>query len=167
LSHWMMAIVSQLHEGDFERSVVEAEAAAKLVPYDAFARADLAGVLVNAGKIDRAIEWSEESIRRDASPMDFYYAWLAIAYYFDDRPADSIATFQKMSAPWDVNMAAAYVRLGKFEEARASIARLLKSKPGWTIQKKAVWPTTKQPQYVEPLLKTYLADLAKAGLPEK
>lgn len=71
--------------------------------------------------------------------MDFYYAWLAIANYFDGRTAESIATSQKMSALWDVNMAAAYVRLGKFEEARASIARLLKNKPGWTIQKEAVW----------------------------
>ena len=101
------------------------------------------------------------------SPMDWYFGNLAIAYYFADRPADSVAALQKMKAPWDINLAAAYARLGKLDEARASIAKLLKAKPGWTIQKEAVWPTTKQPQYVEPLLKTYLADLAKAGLPEK
>ncbi len=167
LSHWMMAAVYQLHEGDFERSVVEVEAASSLVPYDAFARADLASYLVNAGKMDQAIEMLEESIRRDASPMDFYYAWLAIAYYFTDRPEESVAMMQKMKAPWDVNLAAAYVRLGKLDEARASIARLLKSKPGWTVEKEAVWPTTKQPQYAEPFLKAYLADLAMAGLPAK
>ena len=166
-SHWMMAFLYQLHDGNFERSLVEAEAAASLVPYDAFARADLASSLVNSGKIDRAIEWLEESILRDASPMDFYFAYLAIAYYFADRPADSVTTFQRMKAPWDVNLAAAYARVGKLDEARASVAKLLKAKPGWTIQKEAVWPTMKQPQYVEPLLSTYLADLAKAGLPDK
>ncbi|UXN59075.1 adenylate/guanylate cyclase domain-containing protein [Phyllobacterium zundukense] len=167
LSHWMMAPLYQLHDGDFARSVVEAEAAAKLVPYDAFARADLAYYLVNAGKYDLAIERLEESIRRDASPMDWYFGYLAMAYYFADRPADSVATLQKMKAPWNVNLAAAYARLGKLDEARSSIAKLLKAKPGWTIQKEAVWPTTKQPQHVEPLLTTYLADLAKAGLPVK
>ncbi len=167
LSHWMMAPVYQLHDADFERSVVEAQAAAKLVPYDAFARADLASYLVSAGKYDLAIEWLEESIRRDASPMDFYFAYLAMAYYFADRPAESVAMMQKMKAPLNIYLAAAYARMGKVEEARVSIAKLLKAKPGWTIQKEAVWPTTKQPQHVEPLLKTYLADLAKAGLPER
>ena len=167
LSHWMMAPLYQLHDGDFERSVVEAQAAGDLVPYDAFTRADLAYYLVNAGKYDLAIKWLEELIRRDASPMDWYFGYLANAYYFAGRPADSVATLQKMKAPWNINLAAAYARLGRLNEARASITKLLKAKPGWTIQKEAVWPTTKQPQYVEPLLKTYLADLAKAGLPEK
>ena len=37
---------------------------------------------------------------------------------------------------------------------------------GMIVQKEAVFPITKQPQYTEPLLKTYLADLAKAGLPK-
>ncbi|MBB3146880.1 hypothetical protein FHS21_003296 [Phyllobacterium trifolii] len=44
--------------------------------------------------------------------------------------------------------------------------KFLEDKPGWTVQKEAVFPTTKQPQYTEPLLKTYLADLAKARLPK-
>lgn len=165
--HWVMAALYQFHEGDFARSVVEAEAAARLVPYDAWARADLGYYLAAAGRADRAIEFLEDSIRRDARNVDWYFGNLAIAYYFADRPGDSVAALQKMKSPWDINMAAAYARLGNLDEARVSIAKFLKAKPGWTIQKEAVFPTTKQPQYVEPLLKTYLADLSKAGLPEK
>jgi adenylate cyclase len=165
--HWVMTVLYQFHEGDFARSAIEAEAAASLVPYDAWARADLAYYLAAAGKTDRAIEYLEDSILRDAKNMDWYFGNLAIAYYFADRPADSLATLQKMKAPWDINLAAAYARLGKLDEARASIAKLLKDKPGWTIKDEAVGPTTKQPQFVEPLLTTYLTDLAKAGLPEK
>ncbi|MEK1852822.1 MAG: hypothetical protein AAAC48_13380, partial [Phyllobacterium sp.] len=127
----------------------------------------LALYLANAGKTDRAIEWLKESIRRDASPMDWYFGNLAFAYYLADRPADAVAQFQKMERPWQINLAAAYPRLGKLDEARASLAKVLKDKPGWTIKSEAAWPTTKQPQFVEPLLKLYLADLAKAGLPEK
>ncbi|HTF64340.1 MAG TPA: hypothetical protein VK638_16780 [Edaphobacter sp.] len=55
-------------------------------------------------------------------------------------------TLQKMNSPWDVNLAAAYARLGKLDEARANIAKLLEDKPGWTVQKEAAVPTTKQPQ---------------------
>ena len=40
-----------------------------------------------------------------------------------------------MKSPWDVHLAAAYARLGKLDEARANIAKLLEDKPGWTVQK--------------------------------
>jgi len=115
LSRWLMANLYQYHERDFERSVVEAEAAVKLVPYDAFSRADLAMFLANAGETDRAIDWLEEAIRRDASPMDWYFANLAIAYYNAGRPADAVTQFQKMKEPFEVNLAAAYARLGKLD----------------------------------------------------
>ncbi|MBZ9601667.1 tetratricopeptide repeat protein [Phyllobacterium chamaecytisi] len=113
------------HDGDFVRSVIEVEAAAKLVPYDAFAGADLAYYLVNAGNVDSAIEWLEESIRRDPTPMDWYFGYLAMVYYFAVRPAESVVMMQKIKEPWEVNLAAAYARLGKMDEAHASVARLL------------------------------------------
>ena len=167
LCHWAMAIFYQLHDGDFQRSVIEAEAAAKLVPYDPLSRADLALYLANAGKVDRAIEWLEEAIRRDASPMDWYFGNLAVAYYHAGRPADAVAQFQKMQQPWNSNLAAAYARLGKLDEARATMSKFLSDKPGWTIAYEAVWPTAKQPQSIKALLDPYLADLARAGLPER
>ena len=85
LSHWCMAAFYYLHEGDFERSADEAEVAAKMVPNNSFTRADLAWYLISAGRTERAIEWLEELIRRDASPMDWYFGNLAVAYYFE-RP---------------------------------------------------------------------------------
>ena len=94
-----MAQLYQYHEGDFERSIVEAEAAAKLVPYDAFAHADLAYNLVAAGRAEQAIKWSEDAIKRDASPLDWYFSNLAMAYYHAGRPADAVARLQKMKKP--------------------------------------------------------------------
>ena len=72
-----------------------------------------------------------------------------------------------MEGPWDSDLAVVYVRLGKLADAHASIERLLKIYPQWTIEKEAVWPTTKQPQLTEQLQKKYLADLAQAGLPQQ
>jgi TolB-like protein/class 3 adenylate cyclase len=167
LSHWQMASLYQYHDGDFARSIVEAEAAVKLVPYDAFSRADLGGRLANAGDTSRGIEWLEQAIRRDANPLDWYFAYLATAYYNAGRPADAITEYKKMAQPWDVNLAAAYARLGRLDEAHASIAKLLSYKPGWTIRKEAVWPSGMSPQFVEPLQSGYVADLAKAGLPKE
>jgi adenylate cyclase len=167
LSHWIMAFLYQYHEGDFERSVAEAEIAAKLVPYDAFSHADLALMLANAGRVDRSVEWLEEAIRRDASPLQWYFGNLAFAYYLAGRPADAVDVSLKMESPPYSTLAASYVRLGKLDEARSSIEKVLVWNPNWTVEKEAVWPSTKRPQMVQSLLKPYLADLAKAGLPEK
>ncbi|MGQ0484912.1 MAG: winged helix-turn-helix domain-containing protein [Hyphomicrobiales bacterium] len=169
ISHWMMAYVYSLHEGDFERSADEAEAAAKLVPNDVFAHAGLAQFLTFAGRTDLAIEWMEEAVRRDAG-RKFYLGDLAFAYYNAGRPVDAVAQFQKMKQPlkrpWKLNLAATYARLGKLDEARTLVAQVAKDYPGWTLKDEAVWPTGVQPRYAESILKPYLADLAKAGLPE-
>jgi tetratricopeptide (TPR) repeat protein len=167
LTHWAMAYLYYLHEGDFERSVVEAEAAARLVPNDPFTRADLAQFLTFAGRSERAIEWLEDAIRRDANPMQWYFGNLALAYYVANRPADAIAQFQKMKEPWRLNMAAAYVRLGKLEEAKAIIAAFHKDYPNYTLKDEAVWPARKKPQFTASVLEPYLADLAAAGLPKE
>lgn len=165
LCHWVMAHLYQIHEGNFDRSVDEAEAVINLVPYDALAYSDLGNILANAGRTDRAVEWLEAAIRRDANPMSWAFGHLGVAYYLANRPADAIATFEKMKEPWNFQLAAAYARTGEIDKARAIMSKFREDDPDWTIKKEAVWPSTKQPQLVEPLLKAYLSDLAKTGLP--
>jgi TolB-like protein/class 3 adenylate cyclase len=165
LTHWSLAYFYCLHEGDFERAADEAEAAAKLVPNDSFTRADLAQFLTYAGRTKLAIEWLEEAIRRDANPPDWYFGTLAFAYYTGGRATEAVPQFQKMKDPWKLPLAAAYVRAGKLEEGHAVVAQFVRQYPSYTLKDEAVWPTGKQPQYPEPILKPYLADLAKAGMP--
>jgi tetratricopeptide (TPR) repeat protein len=167
LTHWAMSHLYYMHEGDFERAADEAEAVVKLIPNDPWALSQNAPYLTNAGRVDRAIEWMERAMRREPTPRESDFGDLGIAYYFAGRPADAVAQFLKMKEPWKTSLAAAYVRLGKLDEARAVIAQLRKDDPGWTLQKEAVYPSGKHPQLAKPLLDTYLADLAKAGLPEK
>jgi hypothetical protein len=52
------------------------------------------------------------------------------------------------------------------EEARATIAELLKSNPSYTLKYEATWPAGKMPQLVEPLQQAFLDDVRKAGMPE-
>jgi adenylate cyclase len=159
LSHWCMAAFYYLHDGDFERSADEAEVAAKMVPNDSFTRADLAWYLIAAGRTQRAIDWLEESIRRDANPLDWYFGTLAVAYYFEGRADDAVTQFLKMKQPWQLSLAAAYVRAGKLDEARSIVTKFHKEYPDYGLKDEAVFPTYKVPQYSESLLKLYLADL--------
>ena len=167
LTHWAMSHLYYMHEGDFERAADEAEAVVKLIPNDPWALSQSAPYLTNAGRVDRAIEWMERAMRRDAIPRESNFGDLGVAYYFAGRPADAVAQFLKMKEPWKTSLAATYVRLGKLDEARTVIAQLRKDDPSWTLQKEAVYPSGKHPQFAKPLLDAYLADLAKAGLPEK
>ena len=162
LTHWLMAWLYQWHEGDFPRSVAEAEAALQMVPYDAFSRADLAGVVANAGVTNQAIEWAKEAIRRDpGGPEWLYVGTLAWAYYLAGRPEDALAELQKMSQPVPLTLAAVQVRLGRVDEARAVVAEFVKGNPGWTLEDEASFPLK------EPLKQSYLDDLRKAGMPER
>jgi TolB-like protein/class 3 adenylate cyclase len=161
LNHWLMAFYFQLHGGDFERSVAEAEAAVQMVPYDAFVRGDLAALLANAGRTDQAIAWAQEATRRDPNmPEDFTYGSLAWAYYLANRPREALAELERMRNPPELTQAAVYSRLGRLDEARAVIARYLEGRPGYTLQDEAFRPVK------EPLKQAYLDDLRKAGLPE-
>lgn len=94
----------------------------------------------------RKTDTKAEAIRRDASPMEWYFPKLGIAYYHANRPADAVAQFQKMKEPWKIPLAAAYVRLGKLDEARTLGAQYLRDYPGWTLGDEAVWPSGRQPQ---------------------
>jgi adenylate cyclase len=167
LLHWLSAWLLRLHLGEFERAAAEAEATIRLVPYDPFSHADLAGTMMSAGRPERAVEWLEFAIQRDPRPMPWFYNDLAWALYHANRAEDALASLKKAPEPAVWARAVVYVRLGKMDEARAAVADILKACPDCTIAKEAMWPTGKQPQMVEPYLSAYLDDLRKAGLPEK
>ena len=99
LCHWLMALLYQWHEEDFDRSVIEAEATVQIAPYDGFTRSVLASYLANAGRTDQAIEWAEEAIRRDPNSPDWWQGNLAWAYYLAGRYEDALVALQKMSEP--------------------------------------------------------------------
>jgi TolB-like protein/Flp pilus assembly protein TadD len=161
LVHWQMAVLYQWHDQDFERSVVEAEAAIRMVPQDAFSRADLGKYLARAGRTDQAIEWGLEAIRREVSPPDFYRWNLAWAYYLAGRPADALAELGRMGRKGGAVLeSVAKVRLGRLDEARVVMAGHMKSHPGWSLRTEAFTPLK------EPLKQAYLDDLRKAGMPE-
>jgi TolB-like protein/DNA-binding SARP family transcriptional activator len=160
LSHWIMAKLAQWCKADFERSVAEAMAADKMVPYDATTRADLAELMANAGRTAEAIAWLQESIRRDPLGPEWYRNNLAWAYYLAGRYEDALAEMQALNKPRRLLIAAIYARLGRSKEARAMMVRYLAELPQQTLRNEARWPL------VEPLKSGWLADLRQAGLPQ-
>jgi DNA-binding SARP family transcriptional activator/TolB-like protein len=119
LGHWISAKLAQWCDEDFGRSITESDLAIAMAPYDASARADLAELLANAGRLDTAIEWLREAVRRDPRPPDWYYVNLAWAYYLSGRDETALAMLrsQQNVKPTPL-LAAVLLRLGRNAESR-------------------------------------------------
>ena len=166
LAHWLFAQVLTT-EGDFDRAVTEADTAMALAPYDSSLIADLSSVLIASGKPDKALEWIDAATIRDpGSARDMVYN-RGLALRVLGKYEDSIAAFRQADYPdldTRIHLAIALVRLGRIDEAKAEVrAYLEKNDPKFTG---GAWRTAwfySDPSIVE----AEVADLAKAGLPEK
>ncbi len=166
LAHWLFAMVL-VTERDFGRALSEAETAISLAPYDAFLIAQLSQVPLQSGSPDKALEWIEFAAKRDPSATkDLAYkrGW---ALRVLGKPGDSLDAFKQADYPGvdtPIHIAIALVRLGRIDEAREQVKVMLdKNNPKFT---QAMW--RQGYFYSDPSIADgEVADLAKAGLPEK
>ena len=165
LAHWLFAKVL-ITESDFTRALNEADMAVSLAPYDAGMIGDLADVPIVSGKPDKALEWIDFAVTRDpnaARDMNYKRGW---ALRLLGKYEDSLAAFKQGLPGGDtpLNMAIDLVRLGRIDEAKAQVKLMLeKNDPKFTQAKWREGYFYSDPSIVE----GEVADLAKAGLPEK
>jgi tetratricopeptide (TPR) repeat protein len=117
--------------------------------------------MANAGKTQDAIEWLQESIRRDPKGPEWYRGNLAWAYYLAGRYEDALAELQKLNKQRPLLLAATYIKLGHFDEAHSLMAEFLKKDPNQTLGDAARWPL------IGSLKRGWLEDLRQAGLAKK
>jgi TolB-like protein/class 3 adenylate cyclase len=164
LGHWLMAFVLA-QEADYDGAIAEADMAIKLAPYDAFMLSNLSAISIMAVRPEQAIAQIKEAMVRDPQNREVNNFRLSWAYNVMGDYENSVAA-AKDGPPWvDVPLllAMAYIHLGRDADAKAQIKRALSIEPGFT---QATW---KQGYfYKDPsILERQLADLGKAGLPEK
>jgi adenylate cyclase len=162
MSHLLMARLYQLYAEDFDRSVSEAEAAVEMAPNDAQMRSGVAGHLAHAGRFDEAIEWASQALAQPHSSAfaRYYKANLAWVLYLAGRYGEAIENVKGSETVFPDITAAIYVRAGRVDEARATIADWLKT-GSFSIATELCLAIK------EPMKAGYLDDLRKAGLPEK
>ena len=166
LAHWAFADVLTT-ERDFSHALTEADAAVSMAPYDAFAMGALTPVLIMSGKPDRALDWIDLAAGRDpnsAKDLSYKKGW---ALRLLGKYEDSLSAFRQSFYPGGdspLNMAIVLVRLGRIDEANAQVRLMLeKNNPKFT---RAMW--RQGYFYSDPtIVENEVADLAKAGLPEK
>ena len=161
LGHWLMAFLYQWRDNDFSRSIAEARGAAELAPYDASSRSDLSWVLANAGDADEAIGWARFALDHDPNGPSRYYANLAWAYFVARRERDGMDALGQRGDEFPILSAALHIRLGEVDEARALVARYVRSGGADTVQREDIVPL------IEPIGTDYTEALRRAGMPEK
>jgi adenylate cyclase len=166
LAHWLFAKVLTT-ESDFNRALKEAEYTISMSPYDAAVIGDLTQVAIMSGKPDKALQWIGLALPLDpnsSKDLKFSTAW---ALRLLGKNDDAVAALKQSFYPdggAPLELAIELVRLGRIDEAKAQVKLMLaKNDPTFTQSK---WRQASF--YSDPsIIDGEVADLAKAGLPEK
>jgi adenylate cyclase len=152
-----------------EEAIAAAEKAVKLGPGFANAYGSLGDALIYAGRAKEALVYLEKELRMDPFPPAWVYGEIGAAHFILGNYEESISAGKKalsISPKYQMQRAgqiAAYVEMGRMEEARAEVEELLRIDPKFTIsgyEKIAPW---KDSRVTERLIEAW----RKVGLDRK
>jgi TolB-like protein/class 3 adenylate cyclase/Tfp pilus assembly protein PilF len=161
LAHWLHAWLLTV-KGDHDRAVAEMNKAIAAAPYNAFTLTDAGSIFLQAGQPEKALELTDAAAARDPGLSWFFNyvrGFIFIVLGKNEEAVEVLKTTEFADAP--LQLAIAYMRLGRQADARAGVEKMLKSTPGVTIQSwRQAW------NFRDPsILDQAAADLARAGLP--
>ena len=126
----------------------------------------LAQLFITAGQVEKGLKWNDLARPQEPGGLAFQNYNKGLALRLLGKYEDSIAAFKQSFYPYGdvpLQVAMALVRVGRIDEAKAEVKVALKNDPKFTGAK---WRTAWF--YSDPsIMDREVADLAKAGLPEK
>jgi tetratricopeptide (TPR) repeat protein len=165
--HSLMAWLQIFHKNDWEEALREREIVLAVNPNDPVSIATMAELAIQAGRPDEAIA----SLQRDVAWDSAYYMAsphfrLGMAYFMKGAYPTALEHLKRESNLGPLYtltfLAATYAELGQIDEARATVARILKAKPEASLALiRALWPFR-----YEADTERLIGALRKAGLPD-
>jgi adenylate cyclase len=162
LANWLFSHVL-VRERDFDGALRAADRAVDLAPFDTFMLSSLMMVLVQAERPDQALHWADQVAARDPALGWFYnhrrgWANLILGRFECAEQALTQTEFNDAH----LLLAIAYVRLGRFTDARAEVGKMNKINPAITLRAWRLGYSFRDPA----ILERYYPDLVQAGMPE-
>ena len=161
--HRILAMIL-VHSDEFERAGHHADRAVALNPNDGDAAAYRAYVLCFLGRPEEALADIERALALSPFHPNWYWNLQARALHDSGRHDEASAAFERMERRHfyhDARLAACHAAVGRSEEARRAVARVLAAKPDFST---AAWVAT-QP-FRDPAAAGRLrGELRAAGLP--
>ncbi|ARO25251.1 adenylate/guanylate cyclase domain-containing protein [Rhizobium sp. S9] len=161
LANWLNAWLLTLKR-DHDGAVAAMNKAIAVAPYNAFTLTDAGSIFLQAGQTEKALELTDAAAARDPALSWFFNYVRGFIYIVLGKNEDAVAVLKTTDfADAPLQLAIAYVRLGREADARAAVEKMLKSAPTATIQS---WRQTWN--FRDPSIMDHAAaDLARAGLP--
>jgi adenylate cyclase len=153
-----------LYSRDFDRSLECYRKALALNPNSPDLIADMADALVHVGRIAEGVAMIQQAKQLNPLSSDWYDWVIGIAALFDCRYEEALDALNRVgntSSFLRCDLAATYVRLGRMEEARATVRDILEGQPDYRISRALLTPF-KNPKVAQ----GFVTDLKLAGLPE-
>lgn len=125
-----------LEENDLERAIASSERGLNLNPNDTNAMCDLADLLGYAGRVDEAETLLRQAMRLDPLHADWVRWNMAWIQWLGGKYDQALQTMNAMfEIPPMANrvLAIIYVSLGRQEEGRAAVQKLIDFDPGYSI----------------------------------
>jgi TolB-like protein/Tfp pilus assembly protein PilF len=163
------ALLCQLYatKGEYDKAIAEGERAVALSPGGADTLSEYAWSLNAAGRSEEAIPLFQKVIRLNPFGKFTLYRGLGVALMNTGRLEEAVSAFKKaiQGSPNDImshiNLAAAYTRMGREDEARAEAAEVLRINPKFSLDSFA---KRLPPPMDQSRRNKYIDDLRKAGL---
>ncbi|MBX5183377.1 tetratricopeptide repeat protein [Rhizobium sp. NZLR5] len=161
LAYWLNAWLLTLKR-DHDGAVAAMNKAIAAAPYNAFTLTDAGSIFLQAGQPEKALELTDAAAARDPGLSWFFNYVRGFIYIVLGKNEDAVEVLKTTEfADARLQLAIAYMRLGREADARAAVEKMLKSAPTSTIQS---WRQTWN--FRDPsILDQAAADLARAGLP--
>lgn len=163
LANWLNAWLLTLKR-DHDGAIAAMNKAIAAAPYNAFTLTDAGSIFLQAGQPEKALELTDTAAARDPGLSWFFNyvrGFIYIVLGKNEAAVEVLKTTEFADAP--LQLAIAYMRLGRDAEAQAAVAKMLKSAPTATIQSwRQAWNFRDNA-----ILDQASADLARAGLPSR
>jgi adenylate cyclase len=163
LANWLNAWLLTLKR-DHDGAIAAMNKAIAAAPYNAFTLTDAGSIFLQAGQPEKALELTDTAAARDPGLSWFFNyvrGFIYIVLGKNEEAVEVLKTTEFADAP--LQLAIAYMRLGRDAEAQAAVAKMLKSAPTATIQSwRQAWNFRDNA-----ILDQASADLARAGLPSQ
>ncbi|MCH8144454.1 MAG: hypothetical protein IIA55_07035 [Gemmatimonadetes bacterium] len=164
-TRWALGFIYFWLRQQYAEGVAEYERAMALNPNHADIRANWGEILAFLGRAEEGIEVIQKAMRLNPRYPEWYLWGLGNGYYMARRYEEAIAAFQRFqnhTVDSRSVLAASYAQLGRAEEARAEVDKVLALDPEFSSQDWAeIFPYKNQTDRDH-----FLEGMRKAGLPE-
>ncbi len=153
----------------YEQAIAEGERGIALDPNYADGYLLLGHTLIYAGRPEEGIASSKKGMRLDPHSLYHYLLHIADGYWMMGQYEEAVASLKRSVIlnpdfmPTYFWIAAIHSELGREEEARAAVAKILRIIPGASVEAERRKMAYKDPAMVE----RFVNGLRKAGMPEK